>query len=165
MAKGGRNGFRLDRLTAEDSAIWKDRIAWADGRLEAWARWQGTDGAHRLNYPRSSSFARVMTPADQEQQAGARHVAMDATDDEAMQIDAVVSDWKVHHRNWFRVARKEYMTGGPSEKKARELSLSRSEYGRLLDALRADLWKELANGGRNDIRTNHSRVTPDGAPG
>jgi hypothetical protein len=151
MARGGAVGFRLDRLSAEDGQLWRERISWADGRLEAWSRWQSTDGAHRVGYPRSSSFARVMTPADQEQQAGARHVAMDATDDEAMQIDAIISDWKIHHRNWFRVVRKEYMTGGPSEKKARELFLSRSEYGRLLDALRVDLWKGLANGDRNGI--------------
>jgi hypothetical protein len=151
VSKGGTPGFRLDRLSPEDSQLWKSRINWADGRLEAWARWQRTDGPHRVDYPRQSSFACVMKPADEEPQAGARHVAMDATDDEAMRIDAVVSDWKVHHRNWFRVVRKEYLTLGATEKKARELGVSRVEYLRLLDALRADLWKEVENGGRNGV--------------
>lgn len=141
----------LERWSPEDSAEWRDRIGSADGRLEAWARWQRTASPDRLNYPQSSSFACAMKPSDEEQQAGARHLRSDltCTDEEALEVDAVLADWKVHHRGWFKVARKEYLTSGASEKKARELGLNRAEYRRQLDALRIAMWKELDAGARN----------------
>ena len=50
----------------------------------------------------------------------------------------------MHHRPWWKVARKEYLTTGPQEKKARELGVSRAEYRRQLDTLRLVMAKELA---------------------
>lgn len=132
-----------ERWSAEDGQQWKDRIAYADMRLEAWARWSRTDGPRRLYFPRSSAFARVMTPSPDELQAGARHVAPDATDEQAMEIDAILADWKVHHRGWWKVARKEYLSIGPSEVKASELGMKRAEYRRQLDNLKIAIWREL----------------------
>lgn len=143
----------LDRWSPEDSAEWKARQDAADRRLEAWARWQLTASPDRLSYPRSSSFAAAIKPQSDEAQAGANHVRTDysCTDDEAMQVDAVLADWKKHHRGWWKVARKEYLTSGASEKKAGELGISRAEYRRQLDALRMAMWKELAAGARDGM--------------
>lgn len=144
----------LDRWAPEDSAEHKDRMDEADLRLAAWGRWQLTASPDTLNYPRQSPFVRVMKPSDEEAQAGARHVRSDltCTDEEALEVDAVLADWKTHHRGWWKVARKEYLTGGPSEKKARELGINRAEYRRQLDLLRMAMWKELASGARNSKR-------------
>lgn len=135
----------LERWSVEDSQENRDRIAAADARLESWARWQASGSPDRLDYPRASPFVRVMKPQADEAQAGAQHLRSDltCTDEEALQVDAVLADWKLHHRPWWKVARKEYLTAGPSEKKARELGVSRAEYRRQLDVLRLVLWREL----------------------
>lgn len=136
----------LDRWSPDDSAETLERIKAADARLEAWARWQSSGSPDRLSYPRQSPFVRVMKPQADEAQAGAQHVRSDltCTDEEALEVDAILADWKVHHRPWWKVARKEYLTAGPQEKKARELGVSRAEYRRQLDTLRLVMAKELA---------------------
>lgn len=141
----------LERWSPEDSAEYKDRVSDADRRLEAWARWQRTASPDKLSYPCSSSFGCVMSPGEEEAQAGAKHLRSDltCTDEEALEVDAVLADWRIHHRGWWKVARKEYLTMGASEKKARELGLNRAEYRRQLDALRIGMWKELDAGARN----------------
>lgn len=141
----------LERWGPEDSAEYKSRVDEADRRLEAWGRWQSTASPDQLSYPRQSPFVRAMKPQADEAQAGARHLRSDltCTDEEALEVDAVLADWRVTHRYWWKVARKEYLTSGASEKKARELGVNRTEYRRQLDALRIAMWKELASGARS----------------
>ena len=154
----------LERWSPEDSAEYKSRQDYADRRLEAWSRWQATASPDRLNYPRSSSFAVAMKPQADEAQAGARHMRSDmtCTDEEALEVDAVLADWKSSHRGWWKVARKEYLTAGPSEKKARELGLNRAEYRRQLDLLRLTMWKELDAGARKAQKTRKLAELPAG---
>lgn len=135
----------LGGWTIEDSAEHRERITWADARIWAWARWQGSDNPAKLGYPAASPIMAVMKPADEEAQAGARHVRVDisCTDDEAMEVDAVIADWKVHHRLWFRLVRREYFGAGPVEKKSRELGMGVREYRRQLDRLRLAMQREL----------------------
>lgn len=141
----------LERWSAEDSAEAKARQAEVDLRLSGWARWQLSASPDQLYYPRSSSFAAAMKPQEDEAQAGARHVRQDVscTDEEALEVDAILARWKTDHRGWWKVIRKEYLTSGPSEKKAAELGIkSRTEYRAQLDMARITMWQELAPGAR-----------------
>lgn len=144
-----------DRYTAEDRSETKDRLDAADARLEAWGRWQLGGSPDRLSYARESPIVRAMTPSEEELQAGARHLRDDitCTDEEALEVDALLARWKTEHRSWWKVARKEYLTAGPSEKKALELGLNRAEYRKQLDLLRVAAWIELDLGARNGKRS------------
>lgn len=152
----------LGGWTVEDSAEHRERITWADARIWAWARWQGSDNPAKLGYPACSSFGNAIKPQSDEAQAGARHVRSDVscTDDEAMEVDAVIADWKVHHRLWFRLVRREYFGAGPVEKKSRELGMGVREYRRQLDRLRLAMQRELQSvTARCTIRDEVARAT------
>lgn len=149
-----------ERWSEEDSAQHKERIAYADLRLEGWARWSGQASPELIGFAGVSTIVSAMMPTDEEKQAGARHLAQECSDDEAMQVDAVLADWKSSHRGWWKVARKEFLTYGPSEKKARELGLNRAEYRKQLDLLRMAMWKELDPGARNGKKARKLDALP-----
>ncbi|HMU15871.1 MAG TPA: hypothetical protein PKC95_00370 [Thauera aminoaromatica] len=138
-----------ERWSAEDSAAYEDRRKAADARLDAWARWAGTHSPELIGFARCSSFARVMTPQDEEQQAGARHLKAECSDDEALEVDAILAGWKKTDPGYWKIVRQEYLRYGAQEAKARALGLNRTEYRSRLRQLQAELWRALDNGARN----------------
>ena len=126
----GLMGVTMDEYhwTPEDHAEDKVRRKSADQRLEAWARWQRASGVH-IGFPTQSPIVSVMAPGDEEQQAGARHLAVEATDEEALQVDRILARWKAFRRRYWKIIRVEYMTFGTGEKKAKRCGFrSRSDY-------------------------------------
>lgn len=109
------------------SADQQSRVQLADLRVAAWARWQRSSGVH-VGYPPESSFARVMQPADEEEQAGARHLSPEATDDEAMQVDRILARWRIHYRRRFRLIKTEFLWYASAQEKARRHGLKRDAY-------------------------------------
>lgn len=138
------------RWSEEDSAEHKERIAYADMRIEGWARWSGYSDSEGLDFSGQSSVVNAMMPSEEEQQAGARHCASECSDDEAMQVDAVICRWKVTDPRYVKIVHKEYRTSGPSEKKARELGMNRNEYRRQLDLMRMEMYRALDSGARKN---------------
>jgi len=108
------------------------RIRQADYRVAAWAHWQRSSGIH-LSYPPGAPFARLMLPGDEENQVGARFLAPDAPDWEAMQVDRILAHWRIHRRRRFRIVKTEFLYAGPAWEKAARHGLKR------------DAWRERVN--------------------
>jgi len=106
-----------------DAVRWDERIKEAHERLAGWARWQRNAGI-RINYPPESSFVKIMKPADEEEQAGARHVSVMPPDLEALEVETVLTRWRMHETAWryWRYIDIEYRTGGSAEQKARRIA-------------------------------------------
>ena len=109
-----------------------NRIREADKRVAAWAHWQRSSGVY-LGYPPESPIVRVMRPADEEEQAGARHVSVDCPDDEAMQVDGVLARWKLHSRRRYRIIRTEFLYAGPAWEKAHRHGMKRDAWRATVD--------------------------------
>lgn len=128
--------------TPEDTAQEKARVQQADDRVAAWAHWKRSSGIH-LDYPPESAFARVMRPADVEEQAGARHMAVDATDDEAMEIDAIVARLKHRHFRRFKILWAEFCEYGPACAKAKRHGMNRLMWRTKVDEILSFIADEL----------------------
>jgi len=102
-------------------------LALADRRLEGWANWQ-RDGKPRIGFPTQSPIVSVMKPADEEAQAGARHVAIVAGDEAALEVDRIVAQLRRRQKRWYKVIRVEYLTYGPRDIKAERLGFSVHEF-------------------------------------
>lgn len=139
----------IDRWSASDSAEYEDRRKYADARLDGWARWSGLASPELIGFSSCSSFARVMTPQDEEQQAGARHLKAECTDDEALEVDAILARWKKSDPGYWKLVRREYLSYGAQEDKARSIGLNRTEYRNRLRQLQAEMWRSLDSGARN----------------
>lgn len=135
--------MKLDGWTAEDSAERRQKLDYAEMRLSGWAAWSGLASPDMVGHASASSFVRAMTPSDEEMQAGARHCASECSDEEALEVDSIVSRWSKTSRGWWKVVHKEYFTGGPQEKKARELGLNRDTYRARLAELQFAIAVEL----------------------
>ena len=121
-------------------AVWYDvradreatRVKEADRRVAAWAHWQRSSGVY-LGYPPESPFVRVRRPTEVEEQAGARHVACDCPDDEAMQVDGVFARWRLMHRRRYRILRTEFLYHGPAWEKAARHGMKRDAWRARVD--------------------------------
>lgn len=119
--------------TDEDRIAESERIKRGRLYLERWSRWQRATGI-RLDYSPTSTVVPVVAP--EEPQAGARHVSVMPPDDEAMAVDGVLAQWRVHRKRYWKLIRVEYMTGGSSEQKARRCGFgSRADYRKRLESI------------------------------
>lgn len=131
-----------DRWSAEDSQDRRDRIKDADTRMEAWGKWSRQQT--RVGGASSSNWFMALNAAPAEEgQAGAKHVAEGCPDDEAMEVDAIVARWMLNERWYWKIARREYLRGGPRETKASDMGISLAFYKQVLDELRIVAWREL----------------------
>ena len=128
--------------TPLDTAQEKARVQEADDRVAAWARWQRSHGIH-LNYPPESAFVRVMRPSDVEEQAGARHLAVDPPDDEAMQVDAILAKWRIKHLRRYKIIRTEFLYSGPAWEKAKRHGMNRLTWRQKVDQVLSYMADEL----------------------
>ena len=131
------------RWTADDSADRKQEIDYAELRLAGWARWCRSGNGSRLDFSSVSAIVNAMMPTEEELQAGAKHLATECSDDEAMEVEVIVLRWKHAGDRWWKIVWKEYFTGGPHEKKARELGINRDMYRDELKALQLSVFREL----------------------
>ena len=140
------DGAMVDRWNIFDGLDWQKRIKDADERLRGWARWQRNAGI-RIDYPPESSFVKVMKPPDEEEQAGARHVSVMPTDVDALEVETILTRWRMHARLWryWRIIDIEYRTGGSSDQKAKRLArgLDRREYRHRVEHVQIILADEL----------------------
>jgi hypothetical protein len=108
------------------------RVKAADERVAAWARWSRSSGVY-LGFPPESPFVRVMKPQEVEEQAGARHVSVDAPDDEAMAVDHVLAHWRIWNRRRYRIVHTEFFVYGPASVKAARHGLGRKAWRARVD--------------------------------
>lgn len=118
--------------TAEDHAAERAKIARGHNALTGWATWQRNPGIH-TDFPPESSFVRAMAPPPTEEQAGARHVTVMPTDEEAERVDRILAHWRAFNPRYWKIVHVEYRTGGGSERKARRCGFSRPEYRKRLE--------------------------------
>lgn len=130
-----------ERWSPEDSAERKARIEDAEARLDAWAKWSRVQSG--IGAANSNWFMALSPAPPEDQQAGAKHVAECCPDDEALEVDAVLARWKVEEPAYCKIVRKEYLSYGIQEEKARRLGLSRAFYRLQLDELRIAMWRAL----------------------
>jgi hypothetical protein len=130
-----------ERWSPEDSAERRARIEDADARLDAWAKWSRVQSG--LGSANSNWFMALNPAQPEEQQAGAKHVAECCPDEEALEVDAILARWKTEEPAYWKIVRKEYLSYGAQESKARSLGLSRAFYRLQLDELRAVMWRAL----------------------
>lgn len=131
------------RWTEDDNAERKQRLDYAELRIAGWARWAGVNSPDLVGFSAASSFVKAMMPQQEELQAGARHCASECSDEEAEEVDKVLSGWKEVHRGWLKIVHKEYFTYGAQEKKARELGINRDLYRDELRALQGAMYTAL----------------------
>lgn len=125
--------------TPEEQDEEAQTIALADRRLEGWANWQ-RDGRPKIGFPTRSAIVSVMKPADEEAQAGARHVAIVAGDEAALEVDRIVAGLRLRQARYWKIIRVAYLVGGTRETKADQLGFSVHDYRHRLR------WVQLAVG-------------------
>jgi len=128
--------------TPLDTAQEKARVREADDRVASWARWQRSHGIN-LDYPPESAFVRVMRPSDVEEQAGARHLAVDPPDDEAMQVDGIIARWRIQHVRRYKILRTEFLYHAPASVKAHRHGMSRLAWRQKVDQVLSYMADEL----------------------
>lgn len=126
--------MRLNEIhwTDADLEAHRGEISQADALLEGWARW-ARRFSPGVDWSPVSAIGSVMTPGAGEDQAGARHVAVDCTDDQALLVDGVLARWKVTRPRHFKILCIEYLTFGSAETKGRRCKLKRTDYRAAVD--------------------------------